>query len=90
MTSRPWLPPPPPVHPRHVELSAREAQMLEGLLDGLTYRQIAKRHFIKENTVRTHMRRLYRKLRVSSGCAAVTAALTERVRILVDDKGRAR
>lgn len=52
-------------------LSARELQVLAGLADQLTYRGVAQRLGISEDTVRAHVRALYRKLGVQSRTAAV-------------------
>ncbi|MEM1178721.1 MAG: response regulator transcription factor [Acidobacteriota bacterium] len=47
-------------------LSDREWQVAELLVEGLRYRDIAARLFISLETVRTHVRRIYRKLAVRS------------------------
>lgn len=47
-------------------LTARELQMAEGLLDGLSYKMIAARHNISLDTVRVYVKRIYKKLKVHS------------------------
>lgn len=60
-------------------LSDRERDVLRGLVDGLAYKQVADRLGISIDTVRTHVRGLYKKLQVHSVAEAVTRALRERL-----------
>ncbi len=60
-----------PVPPR---MSKRERDVLAGLVDGQSYKQIAYELDISMDTVRTYIRRLYRKLGVHSAVEAVTLA----------------
>lgn len=46
------------------ELSERETQVVERLLQGKTYRTIASELIISENTVKTHVKNIYSKLQV--------------------------
>jgi len=52
-------------------LSPREQDVLQALARGLRYKEIAHRLAIGEETVRTHLRRLYAKLQVTSRTEAV-------------------
>jgi DNA-binding NarL/FixJ family response regulator len=61
------------------QLTGRERDVLRGLVDGLAYKQVAERLGISIDTVRTHVRGLYRKLQVHSVAEAVTRALRERL-----------
>jgi DNA-binding CsgD family transcriptional regulator len=54
-----------------VPLSPREQEVLELLAGGLGVDQVAARLVLSRNTVKTHVRRLYRSLGVSSWSAAV-------------------
>ncbi|MGI4870156.1 MAG: LuxR C-terminal-related transcriptional regulator [Janthinobacterium lividum] len=47
-------------------LSAREQQVLEGIVDGLSDKQVATRLQLAHDTVRTHVKNIYRKLQVNS------------------------
>ncbi|MDO7846973.1 response regulator transcription factor [Hymenobacter sp. M29] len=47
-------------------LSEREQQVLEGMVDGLGDKQVATRLGLSPDTVRTHVKNIYRKLQVSS------------------------
>lgn len=60
-------------------LSEREREVLRGLVDGLAYKQVADRLGISIDTVRTHVRGLYKKLQVHSVAEAVGRALRERL-----------
>jgi len=56
-------------------LSPRESEILGLLAEGLANRQISKRLFISEATVKTHLVHIYDKLGVDSRTAAIAAAL---------------
>jgi DNA-binding NarL/FixJ family response regulator len=60
-------------------LSDRELDVLRGLVDGLAYKQVADRLGISIDTVRTHVRGLYKKLHVHSVGEAVSRALRDRL-----------
>jgi DNA-binding NarL/FixJ family response regulator len=60
-TNVPGLPP----------LTTREMEMLTLVLQGATNREIADRSSISERTVKTHLYRVYRKLRVKSRTKAI-------------------
>jgi DNA-binding CsgD family transcriptional regulator len=55
-------------------LTARQQELLRLVAAGNTNSQIARRLFISEGTVRTHLENIYRKLNVSSRAAAITRA----------------
>jgi two-component system nitrate/nitrite response regulator NarL len=59
--------------PLHV-LSAREREVLLGMMDGKTGSQIARTMFVSTNTVRTHSRSILSKLSVHSRLEAVALA----------------
>jgi DNA-binding NarL/FixJ family response regulator len=54
-------------------LTEREGQILCLVADGLTNREIAERLFLSRYTVESHIKRIYRKLAVSSRTMAVRA-----------------
>ncbi|BDE57112.1 response regulator [Rhodococcus hoagii] len=56
-------------------LTAREAELLSLLAEGLTNKELGKRLFISEATVKTHLAHIYAKLGVDSRAAAVSIAL---------------
>lgn len=58
-------------------LSPREQAVLALLVDGLAYKQVAAQLGIGIDTVRTHIRGLYKKLQVHSVAEAVARALRE-------------
>jgi DNA-binding NarL/FixJ family response regulator len=65
--------------PNDLGLSTRERDVLRGLVQGLAYKQVADRLGISLDTVRTHVRGMYRKLQVHSVAEAVSRALRERL-----------
>lgn len=60
-------------------LSPREAEILEALASGATNREVARRLFISESTVKTHLVHLYDKLGVDSRTAALRVARERRL-----------
>jgi len=58
----------------YLGITDREAELLEMLAEGASNREIAKRAFISENTVKTHLSNLYGKLEVSRRTQAVRKA----------------
>ncbi len=59
---------------RHEQLTDREQEVLDGLAAGLMYKEIAAKHGMGLNTVRTHVRGIYEKLQVHSRQDAVRRA----------------
>jgi len=55
-------------------MSERELEILDLLVEGLSYREIADRLYISRNTVKTHVRHVYTKLGVASREAALDEA----------------
>lgn len=47
-------------------LSQREKEIFEALLQGLPYKEIAGKHFISVNTVKTHAKKIYSKLSIKN------------------------
>ncbi|MGW2369264.1 response regulator [Streptomyces sp. NPDC001667] len=58
-------------------LSPREAEILGLLAEGLANKQISRRLFISEATVKTHLVHIYGKLGVDSRTAAIVAGLAQ-------------
>lgn len=56
------------------KLTARERQLLMLLAEGLTYEQIGAEMTVSIDTVRTHIRHIYRKLSVNNRINAIAAA----------------
>jgi DNA-binding NarL/FixJ family response regulator len=52
-------------------LSNREIEILEHITKGYSYKMIAEKLFIATETVRTHIKRIYKKLQVNSATEAV-------------------
>jgi DNA-binding NarL/FixJ family response regulator len=62
--------------PAPAPLSQRELEVLELIAQGSTNREAAKRLFISETTVKTHLLHVYAKLGVNDRAAAVAAAFS--------------
>ncbi|NTS39800.1 response regulator transcription factor [Flavisolibacter sp. BT320] len=60
--------------PGDYDLSARETELLQLLVEGHTYQQIADRMFISHGTVRKHVENIYTKLHIHSKVEAVNKA----------------
>ena len=58
-------------------LTAREREILQCLVDGLSKKQIAEKIFLSFHTIDMHMRGIYTKLQVHSRSGAVAKALKE-------------
>jgi two-component system response regulator DegU len=62
-----------------VSLTHRELEVLKGMIAGQTDRKIGDFLHVSEHTVRSHIKSLYRKLRVSSKSQAVAKALKYKI-----------
>lgn len=57
------------------KLSPKESQIVEALVDGLSYKMIADRLSISIHTVNSHIKNIYRKLEVNSKAEVVAKSL---------------
>jgi DNA-binding NarL/FixJ family response regulator len=69
----------PPANDTGPELSRRERDVLVRLCRGRSYKQVADDLGVSIDTVRSHIRRLYRSLKVHSVTEAVSMALREKL-----------
>jgi DNA-binding NarL/FixJ family response regulator len=60
-------------------LSEREKQVLQLLVDGYSYKMIANEMFIAIDTVRSHIKKIYEKLHVNSKSEAVAKAFKDKI-----------
>jgi DNA-binding NarL/FixJ family response regulator len=58
-------------------ITQRESEVLRAIVDGLNNRAVAEKLFISEDTVKTHVRSIFRKLSVTDRSQAVALALRE-------------
>ncbi|MFN2577621.1 MAG: response regulator [Pyrinomonadaceae bacterium] len=65
--------------PTRLDLTEREQQVLQALVRGLSYKQAADYLSISLDTVRTHIRTVYKKLQVHSVAEAVARAIREKL-----------
>ncbi len=63
----------------HAALTQRETEVLTQLCKGKSYKMIADTLFISEETVRRHIKNIYKKLQVGSKSEAVAKALKEKL-----------
>ncbi|MEM9052254.1 MAG: response regulator transcription factor [Bacteroidota bacterium] len=59
---------------KELEISNRELEVLMGMEEGLSNRQIAEKLFLSESTIKTHAANLFTKLNVSRRTQAVQQA----------------
>jgi DNA-binding NarL/FixJ family response regulator len=59
---------------RRIDLTERELQVLRGMADGKSNAEIGRELFVSEDTVKTHARRLFRKLGARDRAHAVASA----------------
>lgn len=57
------------------DLTDREQDIVNGLVDGLSYKLIADRYDISIDTVRAHIRNIYKKLHVNSKAEVIAKSL---------------
>lgn len=67
-----------PVHADY-NLSEREKQVLQFLVNGYSYKMIAAEMFIAIDTVRSHIKKIYEKLHVNSKSEAVAKAFRDKI-----------
>jgi len=65
---------PPLPEVRRITLTERELQVLRGMAEGKSNAEIGRELFVSEDTVKTHARRLFRKLGARDRAHAVAAA----------------
>jgi len=61
----------------HFDLTQREVEILNFLVEGMDNKAIAEKLFISVQTVRNHIRHIYEKLQVHSKSQAVVKAIRE-------------
>jgi DNA-binding NarL/FixJ family response regulator len=68
-----------PLDARHPELTERELQVLHGMAGGKSNAQIGRELYLSEDTIKTHARRLFRKLGVNDRAQAVASGFRLRL-----------
>ncbi len=69
----------PPQANNEYNLSEREKQVLQLLVNGYSYKMIANDMFIAIDTVRSHIKKIYEKLQVNSKSEAVAKAFKDKI-----------
>ncbi len=57
------------------QLTGRQEQVVQGLVDGLSYKMIADKYLISVETVRDHIKKIYKKLQVNSKAEVIRKKL---------------
>ncbi|MHC8515540.1 response regulator [Sporosarcina sp. ITBMC105] len=65
--------------PKHEDLTEREKEVLFCLLEGLSNKEIAKKLFISDKTVKIHVSKIFKKLDVKSRSQAVIYTIQNRI-----------
>jgi DNA-binding NarL/FixJ family response regulator len=60
----------------HSSLTDKEKEIVAGLVDGLSYRRIAEQNFISVETVRSHIKNIYKKLHVHCKADVIKKSLS--------------
>lgn len=60
-----------------IYLTPRECEVLSYLVEGHSYKMIARQCAVSFSTTNTHLKNIYKKLNVNSATAAVSKALRE-------------
>ena len=63
----------------NLALSTREKEIVSLMVEGKSFHVIAEKLFISYETVRTHIKRIYKKLHVASASEAVAKAIRQRL-----------
>lgn len=63
----------------YINLTDREKEILQHLVNGLSYKMIADKCFISFETVHSHIKKIYEKLHVNSKSEAVAKAIRNRL-----------
>jgi len=69
----------PVVEEEDFHLTPKEKELLQHLVDGKSYKMIADAMMITLETVKTHIKNIYKKLHVNSSTEAVTKAIKNRI-----------
>ena len=64
-----------PVQQEKASLTDRQLQIVQGVVDGLSYKLIADKYMISIDTVRDHIKKIYRALNINSKSELVKKAL---------------
>ncbi|MCB0278959.1 MAG: response regulator transcription factor [Calditrichaeota bacterium] len=62
-----------------IDLSDREVELLDGLVNGESYKTLSDKMFISPHTVKTHIKNIYKKLHVHSRASAVRLAIQKKL-----------
>ncbi len=62
------------ISPQHIDLSARELEVLQLMSKGFSNKEIAEKLFVSLNTIKTHTSNIYLKLEVGNRTQAIVKA----------------
>ena len=70
-----------------LRITRRELEIIQGVFDNLTEKEIAGRHNMAEHTVHTHMNRLFKKLSVSTRAELVLRVVEQLIALTLAETG---
>jgi DNA-binding NarL/FixJ family response regulator len=69
----------PQAEPAFIQLTDREKEVLQYMIDGYQFKTIAEKIFLSYETVHSHVKKIYEKLHVNSKSAAVAKAIRNKL-----------
>lgn len=67
------------VKPEFIQLTDREKEVLQFLVQGLQYKAIAENMFLSYEAIHSHIKKIYEKLHVNSKSEAVVKAIRNKL-----------
>lgn len=61
---------------QNTTLTSRQLQIVQGVVDGLSFKMIADKYMISHETVRDHIKKIYRKLNINSKSELVKKSIS--------------
>lgn len=72
---------------KHLAITTREIQIIQGVFDNLTQAAIAQRLNITEHTAHTHLNRLFKKINISTRTELVLRVMEQLIALTLAETG---